>query len=311
MSRRTFLRESLVQAIDWWAFDNGRIFDVICFILCRGEVMGIKIAGIQMVCREDKDANIQKALRMGKLAAEKGARIICFQELFNTRWFPRDIDEGNRLLAEAVDGPSVSAMRTLAKEKGVALICPFFERDGDQYFNTAAVIDQGGEVVGTYRKIHVPQIPLWEERAYFSPGDKGFPVFDLGFVKIGVQICWDNFFPEGTRDLALQGAQIVFAPTAAAFASQQRWLKVLAGNAIVNGLFIMRVNRVGSEPRQDFYGMSFCISPEGDLVDEPTGLQEGILLVEISLDEVSRVRKEWPFLKDRRPEVYSLLAQQG
>ena len=115
----------------------------------------------------------------------------------------------------------------------------------------------------------------------------------------------------GDGDLRhLQGAQVVFAPTAAAFASQQRWLKVLAGNAIVNGLFIMRVNRVGNEPKHDFYGMSFCLSPEGDLVGEPTGLQEGILLAEIALDEVSRARKEWPFLKDRRPEMYSLLAQQ-
>lgn len=272
--------------------------------------MGVKIAGIQMGCGEDKEDNVQRALRMGRLAAEKGAQVICFQELFNTHWFPRDIDEGNFLLAEDIDGPTVATMRTLAKAQGVALICPFFERDGDRYFNTAAVIDQDGEIVGAYRKVHIPQIPLWEERSYFSPGDKGFPVFDLGPATIGVQICWDNFFPEGTRQLALQGAQVVFAPTAAAFASQQRWLKVLAGNAIVNGLFIVRVNRVGSEPKHDFYGMSFCLSPEGDLVDEPTGLQEGILLAEIALDEVSRVRKEWPFLKDRRPEIYSLLAQQ-
>ncbi|UCC66043.1 MAG: acyltransferase [Deltaproteobacteria bacterium] len=271
--------------------------------------MEIKIAGVQMACREDKKDNVQKALTMGELAAEKGAQIICFQELFNTHWFPRDINEANFMLAEDLDGPTLQTMRALAKGKGVALICPFFERDGDKYFNTAVVIDREGEILGTYRKVHVPQIPLWEERAYFTPGDKGFPVFDLGLAKIGVQICWDNFFPEGTRVLALQGAQIVFAPTAAAFASQQRWLKVMAGNAIVNGLFILRVNRVGSEPKQDFYGMSFCLSPEGDLVDEPTGLQEGILLVEVALEEVSRVRKEWPLLRDRRPEVYTSLTE--
>jgi N-carbamoylputrescine amidase len=269
----------------------------------------IKIAGIQIACSENKEDNVQKALQMGQLATEKGAHIICFQELCNTHWFPRNIDENAFLLAEDIDGPTVTTMKTLAKEKEVALICPFFERDGDQYFNTAAVIDQRGDIVGTYRKVHIPLIPLWEERAYFSPGDKGFPVFDLGLAKIGVQICWDNFFPEGSRQLALQGAEIIFAPTAAAFASQQRWLKVLAGNAIVNGLFVIRVNRVGSEPKQDFYGMSFCISPEGELVDEPTGFQEGILLVEIALEEVARTRKEWPFLKDRRPEFYSLLAQ--
>jgi N-carbamoylputrescine amidase len=271
--------------------------------------MGTKIAGIQMVCREEKNDNVRKAVRMAGLAVEKGAQIICLQELFNTHWFPRAIHEDNFLLAEDLDGPTLSALRTVAKAKRVGLICPFFERAGDLYFNTAAVIDQQGEIAGTYRKIHVPQIPLWEERSYFSPGDKGFPVFDLGIAKIGVQICWDNFFPEGTRMLALQGAQIVFAPTAAAFASQQRWLKVLAANAIVNGLFVMRVNRVGNEPKQNFYGMSFCLSPEGDLIDEPTGLQEGIFLVEIALDEIAKVRKAWPFLKERRPEVYSLLAQ--
>ena len=158
----------------------------------------IKIAGIQMACSEDKDENVQKALRMGQLAAKKGARIICFQELFNTHWFPRDINESAFLLAEDIDGPTLATMRALAKGKEVALICPFFERDGEQYFNTTAVIDQQGEIMGTYRKVHIPQIPLWEERAYFSPGDKGFPVFDLGLAKIGIQICWDNFFPEGT-----------------------------------------------------------------------------------------------------------------
>ena len=271
--------------------------------------MGIKIAGIQMTCREEKADNVQKATRMGQLAAEKGAQIICFQELCTTHWFPRDIDEGNFRLAEAVDGPTMAAMRTLARGKGVALVLPFFEQAGDRYFNTAAVIDQRGEIVGLYRKVHVPQLPLWEERSYFSGGDQGFPVFDLGLAKIGVQICWDNFFPEGTRQLALQGAQIVFAPTAAAFASQQRWLKVIAGNAIANGIYICRVNRVGKEPKQDFYGMSFCISPEGELVDEPTGLQEGILLAEVALEEIARARREWPFLKDRRPETYALLAE--
>ena len=257
--------------------------------------MRIKVAGIQMVCREEKDDNVRKALRMGELAVEKGAQIICFQELFNTYWFPRDIHNDNFLLAEDLDGPTIATMKTLAKEKMIALICPFFEKAGDRYFNTAVVIDQQGEIAGAYRKIHAPQIPLWEERAYFSAGDKGFPVFDLGLVKIGVQICWDNFFPEGARTLALQGAQIIFAPTTCAFASQQRWLKVLAANAIVNGLFVVRVNRVGKEPKQDFYGMSFCLSPEGDLVDEPTGLQEGILLVEIDLDEISRCGKSGPF----------------
>ena len=273
------------------------------------DMMQIKIAGIQLTCREDKEANVQKAVRMGRLAAEKGAQIICYQELFNTHWFPKDISEENFRLAENMDGPTMQTMQALARDHGLALICPIFERDGGSYFNTAVIIDQEGKILGHYRKVHIPQIPLWEEQSYFSPGNTGFPVFHTGLAKIGIQICWDNFFPEGTRNLALGGAQIVFAPTAAAFASHQRWLKVLAGNAIVNGLFVMRVNRVGSEPKQDFYGMSFCLSPEGDLIGEPTGLQEGILFVDISLDEISRVRKEWPFLRGRKPELYTSLTQ--
>ena len=128
-------------------------------------------------------------MKLAELAAAKGAEIICFQELFNTHWFPQDINEEHFLLAEDVSGPTLRALETLAKEKGVALICPFFEMDGDKYFNTAAVIDQGGEILGIYRKVHVPQIPLWEERAYFTAGDKGFPVFDLGHAKVGIQIC--------------------------------------------------------------------------------------------------------------------------
>lgn len=273
--------------------------------------MKVKVAGIQMACRIKKEANIERGVRLVRFAAERGAQIICLQELFNTHWFPRVIDEDNFRLAETLAGPTVTAMREVAEEKGVAIISPFFEEDAGRYYNSAAVIDRDGGIAGVYRKVHIPQIPLWEERSYFSPGDKGFPVFDLGVAKVGVQICWDNFFPEGTRILALGGAEIVFAPTAAAFATQQRWLKVIAGNAIANGIFIVRVNRVGSEPKLDFYGMSFCISPEGELDGEPTGLQEGILIVEVPLDEVARVREQWPFLRARVPSAYAPIAAGG
>jgi len=268
----------------------------------------VKLAAIQIHSGGGKDQNLEKALRMGKVAAEKGAQILCYPELFPTHWFPMEIDERHFELAEDQEGPTLKAMKGLSREVGVSVIAPFFEREGERFFNSAAVISREGEIVGIYRKVHIPQIPLWEEKSYFSPGE-GFPVFELDGVRIGVQICWDNFFPEGSRVLALKGAEIIFAPTAAAFASQQRWLKVMAGNAIANGLYILRVNRVGSEAKQDFYGMSFCLSPEGDLVDEPAGLEEGILLVEVSLEEVNRVRKEWPFFKDRRPDLYGELTR--
>ncbi len=264
----------------------------------------IKLAGIQIACSEEKEANILKAIRFAQIAMERGAHIICFQELFNTHWFPREMLADHFALAESIDGPTVGRMQAFAKEHGVVLVCPFFEKEDRVYFNSAVVIDAGGTVLGVYRKVHVPQIPLWEERFYFSTGNLGFPVFHTKYATIGVQICWDNFFPEGSRILALKGAQVIFSPTAAAFASQERWRTVIASNAITNGVFIFRVNRVGSEEKQDFYGKSFCVSPEGELIDQPSGMKEGVTLIDIDLKQIDRARKEWPFLKDRKPEMY-------
>jgi len=214
------------------------------------------------------------------------------------------MNKRNFSLAEKMDGLTIGTMRKLAKEYGVVLICPIFEIEEDSFYNSAIVIDADGEIVGSYRKIHVPQIPLWEERYYFSSGNHGFPVFKTKFAPIGIQICWDNFFPEGSRILALKGAKILFSPTAAAFASQRKWETVISSNAIANGVYIFRVNRVGSEEKQDFYGRSFCISPEGELLDKPTGMKDSIALIEIDLKDIDKTRKEWPFFKDRRPETY-------
>jgi N-carbamoylputrescine amidase len=265
----------------------------------------MKLAGIQISCGKEKEKNIDKAIKFAQIASEKGAHIICFQELFSTHWFPKEMNQVHFSLAEKIEGPSMNRMQELAREKGVVLVCPFFEREGENaFYNSAVVINAGGEILGNYRKVHVPQIPLWEEKYYFSPGNLGFPVFETKFAVIGVQICWDNFFPEGARILALRGAQIIFSPTAAAFASQKRWETAISSNAISNGVYFFRVNRVGSEEKQDFYGKSFCISPEGELLDEPTGMKEGIALVDIDLKGIDKARKEWPFLKDRRPETY-------
>jgi N-carbamoylputrescine amidase len=264
----------------------------------------IKLAGIQLSCCEEKERNIEKAIKFSQVAIEKGAHIICFQELFTTHWFPKEMNKHYFSYAEKIDGPTISKIQTLAKKNEVVLICPIFERGEEAFYNSAVIIDAGGEILGSYRKIHIPQIPLWEEKYYFSPGNLGFPIFKTKFGIIGVQICWDNFFPEGSRILALKGAQIIFSPTAAAFASQKRWETVLSSNAISNGVYILRVNRVGSEEKQDFYGKSFCISPEGELVDQPTGMREGIALIDIDLKGIAQARREWPFFKDRRPEVY-------
>lgn len=264
----------------------------------------IKLAGIQISCSEEKSRNIEKAIKFAEIAIERGAQIVCFQELFTTHWFPREMNPRHFSLAEGIEGPTIRRIQRLAETKEVVFICPIFEREGESYYNSAVVIDAGGKILGVYRKIHIPQIPLWEEKYYFSSGNLGFPVFRTKFAAIGIQICWDNFFPEGSRILTLKGAQIIFSPTAAAFASQEKWRTVIAGNAMANGVYILRVNRVGSEEKQDFYGRSFCVSPEGELLDRPTGMKEGILLVEIDLRKIERVRKEWPFLRDRRPEAY-------
>lgn len=269
----------------------------------------IRVAGIQMVCGRAKEKNIEKSLKLARVAAERGARIICLQELFHTHWFPKDINRKNFGLAEPCNGPTLEAMQSVARENEVVLVCPIFEKDGDEtFYNSAAVVDSGGEILGVYRKVHVPQIPLWEEKSYFTPGNMGFPVFSTAYGRVGVQICWDNFFPEGTRCLALKGAQIVCAPTAAAFASQDRWVTMISANAMANGVFILRVNRVGSEEKQDFYGKSFCVGPEGELLGSPSGIKEGILFADVDFREISRYRKEYPFLSDRRPRIYKEIA---
>jgi len=269
----------------------------------------IKLAGIQISCVEEKERNIEKAVKFARLAIERGAHILCFQELFTTHWFPKEIDKTHFSLAETTDGQTSMRMQALAKEHGVVVICPIFEKDGKAYYNSALIIDAGGILLGRYRKVHVPQIPLWEEKYYFSSGNLGFPVFKTKFAVIGVQICWDNFFPEGSRILSLKGAEIIVSPTAAAFASQEKWRTVISSNAMTNGVYIFRVNRVGSEERQDFYGQSFCISPEGELIDKPTGMKEGIAFIDIDPKIIGNVRKEWPFLKDRKPEAYKEICQ--
>lgn len=265
----------------------------------------MKIAGIQMNCFPDPPRNLEKARLLAGLAAENGAKMVCFQELFPYSWFPADINPEYFQLAEEIPGRTTEIMQEVARKNAVVLVLPLFEKDPrGAYFNTAAVIDADGSLLGKYRKVHVPQLPLWEEKAYFQPGDLGFPVFSTRYGKIGVQICWDNFFPEGTRILALKGAQVIFSPTAAALESHSKWEKVICANAAASGVFVFRVNRVGKEAKQVFYGKSFCATPEGELVDQPSGAIEGVVLAAIDLSEVERTRRVWTFLRDRRPELY-------
>lgn len=270
----------------------------------------VRTAGIQLSSGADLERNLKKAAGLIELAAEEGAKIVTLPQLFNTRFFPSVIDRGSFSLAEEEGGRTIGFLKELALRRGVYIIASIFENCNGSFFNTAFAIGPSGETAGKYRKVHVPQIPLWEERAYFKPGDLGFPVFDTPWAKVGVQICWDVFFPEGFRTLALKGAEVVFCPTASAFLhSRKAWERAISAAAHANGIFIFRVNRVGKEERQEFYGRSFCAGPDGDFVVKPCGASAGVVIADIDLSEIGRVRSEWVFLKDRRPEEYGALTE--
>ncbi len=270
----------------------------------------MKVAGIQMKCYNDPDKNLEKALYMLGIASEQGAQIVCLQELFHTHWFPKEKDHKYFELAEEVHGPLVMHLKLKAKELQMVIVAPIFEKEGENYFNSCVVIDQNGVLLGVYRKNHLPKIPLWEESYYFSLGDLGFPVFRTQLATIGIQMCWDNFYPEGCRILALKGAQIIFCPTACAFSSYQKWEKMIAANSIANGVFCFRVNRVGEEGEQYFYGRTCCFDPNGETLMKPSSHHDGIILADINLKVIDEVRKGWSFLKDRRPQIYKEIVQQ-
>ena len=268
----------------------------------------LKIAGIQFAAGEEKERNIKKAMSFADVAVESGAKLISFAELFATPWFAHEEnDDPSRAVpfAESIPGPTTEEFSALAKKKEVVMVLPIAELEEDRVYNAAAVIDADGSLLGTYRKVHLPRLPLWYEKDYFTPGDRGFPVFTTAYLTLGVQICWDNYFPEGSRILGLKGAELIISPTAAAMKTHERWQTAISANAIANGLFALRVNRTGSEAVQDFYGETFCVDPDGELLGEPAGMNDSVSLFDIDLEHVKRTRAMWPYFEDRRPEVYS------
>lgn len=269
----------------------------------------IKAAGIQYKCGMDVEENLERAKKLLAVAASKGAKVACFHEMFNLFWFPKEENKDHFSLAEKIDGNSISQMQKVAKLHRISLVCPFFETDNGSFYNSAAVIGDMGELIGIYRKNHIPYLPFWFESFYFSPGDLRFPVFDLGIVKIGLQICWDNFFPEGARILTLKGANLIFAPTAAAYASQDRWKLAICSNSLVNNVYMMRVNRCGSEESLDFYGDSFAVSPEGVIIEGPTDQKDAVLIMEVDLKNQTEIKRQFSFVKQRRPAIYGEIVQ--
>ena len=268
----------------------------------------MKIAGIQTSAVPDIDRNIERAADMAEIAIEKAAKIICYPELFLTPWFPRQEEPACIDWAQAAASDNLARFQTLSKKHAVVIIVPFFEASGGRRYNSALVFDSGN-IIGVYRKIHIPDLLLYREQFYFSPGDTGFPVFETSQGKIGIQICWDNLFPEGTRVLALKGADIVFAPTAASVSTHTLWERAICANAFANNLFIFRVNRVGKEDGISFYGRSFCANPWGEMTSELAGNKDAVVIADIDPTDRDRAIETWGFLKKRRPGEYGDLVK--
>ena len=268
----------------------------------------MRIAGIQISAGPEIDRNIQRAKEMAEVAAEKGAVIICYPQLFLTPWFPKQEDRSHFSLALNLLGDTLNQFQQVSSATRTVLIVPFFESANGVYYNSAAVYDSG-RLLGTYRKVHVPNFAQYREQFYFSPGDTGIPVFETSQARIGIQICWDNLLPEGTRALALKGADIVFAPNAASLNSHALWERAIASNAFANNIFVFRVNRVGQEDGIAFYGRSFCVDPWGEMCSELAGSKDAIVLADIDLAERAAAAETWGFLKHRRPGEYGDLVK--
>lgn len=275
----------------------------------------INIALVQMSCTEAKRPNVDKALARITEAAERGANVVCLQELFTGPYFCQTEDHRWFADAESIPGPTSDALAAAAKKHGVVVIGSLFERrSAGIYHNTAVVFDTDGTQVGLYRKMHIPDDPLYYEKFYFTPGDLGFQSFATKFGRIGVCVCWDQWYPEAARLTALSGAEIIFYPTAIGWlpaekeefgASQHNaWETMMRSHAIANGVFIAAPNRVGREGALQFWGGSFVSDPNGNLLAKASHDNEEILLAQCDLGLIDVVRTHWPFLRDRRIDAY-------
>jgi N-carbamoylputrescine amidase len=276
----------------------------------------IKVAALQAAFGEDMAANIKTVERLVRDAAKKGAQVILPPELFQGPYFCTAQEEKWFATAyPAATHPCVTAMQPLAKELGVVIPVSIFERDGPLYFNSIVILDADGANLGTYRKSHIPDGPGYMEKYYFRPGDTGFKVWDTKFGRIGVGICWDQWFPECARAMALMGAQVLFYPTAigsephdATLDTRDPWRRAMCGHAVSNVIPVVAANRIGTETvgaaTQTYYGSSFIANHRGDLVEELSRTEEGMLVHEFDLDFLDRHRAAWGFFRDRRTEFY-------
>jgi N-carbamoylputrescine amidase len=283
---------------------------------------------LQHACVADPKANLVKALALAEKAAKKGAQIICTQEMFRSQYFCQSEDHVHFGLAEAIPGgPSTVAFRKLAKKHGVVVIASLFEkRASGLYHNTAVIIDADGSVLGVYRKMHIPDDPLFHEKFYFTPGDTGFRAWDTKFGRIGVLICWDQWYPEAARLTAMQGAEILFYPTAIGWHPSEKseygvnqhgaWETIQRSHAVANGCYVAAINRVGHETIAgvggdglEFWGQSFVAGTSGQILAKGSVTDEEVLLVPVELGKVDVTRTHWPFLRDRRIDAYGDLTK--
>jgi N-carbamoylputrescine amidase len=283
----------------------------------RQKTEQVKVGLVQMSCGATPAENLAKAMARIEAAAKKGAKIVCLQELFRTRYFCQSEDQRNFKLAETIPGPSTDALCAVARQRKVVIVASLFEkRVAGIYHNTAVVIDADGSIAGKYRKMHIPDDPLYYEKFYFTPGDLGFPSFQTRYAKIAVLICWDQWFPEGARAAALSGAQILFYPTAIgwipneprAVARNQRnaWELIQRSHAVANGVYVASVNRAGREGKVNFWGGSFVAGPLGEVIAHG-GEREEVLIARCDLGKIEETRQSWPFLRDRRIDAYGAL----
>ncbi|MDK2972287.1 MAG: N-carbamoylputrescine amidase [Candidatus Sumerlaeota bacterium] len=275
----------------------------------------VNVGLVQLAASDDPADNLARTLEGIRTAAAKGANIVCTQELFRSRYFCQVEDSDLFDLAEPVPGPSTEALQAAARELGIVIVGSLFEkRAPGLYHNTAVVIDADGTYLGKYRKMHIPDDPLYYEKYYFTPGDLGFRAWDTRFGRIGVLVCWDQWYPEAARATALDGAQILFYPTAIGWHEEEReafgeaqhgsWETVQRSHAVANGVYVVAVNRIGREGTVTFWGQSFVADPAGQLLHVSPVDKEEVAVQEIDYTAIETQRRGWPFLRDRRIDAY-------
>ena len=290
-----------------------------------GKGSTVRLGLIQARCLENPKANLDNTLRLAKAAAQKGAQILCTQELFRSQYFCQSEDHARFALAETIPGPSSRALQRLARQHRVVIVASLFEkRSAGLYHNTAIVIDADGAMLGRYRKMHIPDDPLFYEKFYFTPGDLGFKAWTTRYGRLGVLVCWDQWFPEAARLTAMQGAQILFYPTAIGWHPSEKkihgaeqhdsWELIQRSHAVANGCYVAAVNRVGLERPVggdgiEFWGQSFVSGTSGKILARASVAKEETLIVPVDLAKVDQVRTHWPFLRDRRIDAYEGLTQ--